>query len=332
MRATSWLPALLALLLSSHVASQPLDMQRSQSLAARAPARCKSLKQRVNWNTLTKSQKKSYIDAVKCLKTKPKQTQFAAAKNLYDDFAAIHINQDHNIHSVAAFLPWHRRFVQAREKALQSCGYTGPTPYWDWTQSADKNDPINDPILSPKDGFGGIGRPSTGDSQNVVAGPFANFTLNLIQGDNGTPIYSPHKIRRSLENNPSLIHNFNSTAVAKASTFSKFNDYRYYVEGTPHGAVHMFVGGDMAPASSPQEPLFFLHHAQIDRMWTNWQEKDRTKRLTDYAGNLPGASSLDGPFEAKIDDMLPSFGGLISQVKVRDVMDTKAGDLCYEYV
>jgi hypothetical protein len=35
--------------------------------------------------------------------------------------------------------------------------------------------------------------------------------------------------------------------------------------------VHNAVGGTMASASSPADPLFFLHHANIDRIWSEWQ-------------------------------------------------------------
>lgn len=32
-------------------------------------------------------------------------------------------------------------------------------------------------------------------------------------------------------------------------------------------AVHSIIFGDMGPASSPNEPLFFLHHGNVDRAW-----------------------------------------------------------------
>ncbi len=38
-----------------------------------------------------------------------------------------------------------------------------------------------------------------------------------------------------------------------------------------HGFVHEAVGGTMAGSSSPADPLFFLHHANIDRLWSLWQ-------------------------------------------------------------
>lgn len=327
MFAASWLPLLSLVLFSFHHAEALSLNARSGSLTTRANA-CSSIKQRVNWFALTEDQQKSYTDAVKCLQTKPQQSGIEASKNLYDDFVAIHIQNSPIIHFVAVFLPWHRRFVQAREKALQSCSYTGPTPYWDWTKAADTGKPQDDPIYAVQGGFGGDGDASQG--QNVTQGPFAFFPLNLREGHHNTPVDSPHLLQRNFNNDPALFDNFNSTAWNEAFTYSTFNDFRYFVEGTPHGAVHQYIGADMVPSSSPNDPLFFLHHAQIDRLWAMWQDEDPAKRLTDFAGNRPGANDKKGPFDATINDILPSFGNLIDQVAVRDVMDTRAGDLCYE--
>ncbi len=43
------------------------------------------------------------------------------------------------------------------------------------------------------------------------------------------------------------------------------------MEGAIHAGVHNAVGGDMADKSSPTDPLFWLHHANIDRIWAKWQ-------------------------------------------------------------
>ena len=324
----SWFALLAAVLVACQVAALPLEAEHVNTLASRDPARCTSLNKRVNWNTLSTAQRESYFDAVKCLKTKPSRSGIEASQNLFDDFPSIHVQQDHHIHSVAAFLPWHRRFVQARERALQSCGYTGPTPYWDWTEAADTGKPEVDPIFSVETGFGGNG--DANEQEAVTQGPFSWFALDIMQDDNDEPTFETHVLRRNFNDDPYLVGNFNSTAVKKAQSISSFNDYRYYVEGVPHGAVHQYIAGDMGPSSSPNEPLFFLHHAQIDRLWALWQDQNPSERLSDYKGNLPGANTLTGPFNAKIDDMLPSFGNLIDQVPVRNVMNTRAGDLCYE--
>jgi tyrosinase len=42
-----------------------------------------------------------------------------------------------------------------------------------------------------------------------------------------------------------------------------------------HNQVHMWVGGSMSDAlSSPNDPVFFLHHCNVDRLWTLWQAND----------------------------------------------------------
>lgn len=41
-----------------------------------------------------------------------------------------------------------------------------------------------------------------------------------------------------------------------------------------HNTVHMFVGGNTMPnpAVSAGDPVFYLHHANVDRIWAQWQE------------------------------------------------------------
>lgn len=37
--------------------------------------------------------------------------------------------------------------------------------------------------------------------------------------------------------------------------------------------------------SSPGDPLFYLHHTWLDKMWADWQARDLPKRLTEMGGN-----------------------------------------------
>lgn len=39
-----------------------------------------------------------------------------------------------------------------------------------------------------------------------------------------------------------------------------------------HNDVHVAVGGDMQTAASPKDPLFWLHHCNVDRLWSKWQK------------------------------------------------------------
>jgi Common central domain of tyrosinase len=46
-------------------------------------------------------------------------------------------------------------------------------------------------------------------------------------------------------------------------------------EGTPHGTVHVQLGGWMRdPEEAAQDPIFWLHHANIDRIWAVWNERE----------------------------------------------------------
>lgn len=39
-----------------------------------------------------------------------------------------------------------------------------------------------------------------------------------------------------------------------------------------HGRVHLWVNGNMGSSSSPNDPVFWLHHANLDRIWAEWQD------------------------------------------------------------
>ncbi len=58
-------------------------------------------------------------------------------------------------------------------------------------------------------------------------------------------------------------------ALAGIGTFTPFQSA---LEASVHNAVHRAVGGDMATAASPTDPLFVLHHAHLDRIWAEWQK------------------------------------------------------------
>ncbi len=43
------------------------------------------------------------------------------------------------------------------------------------------------------------------------------------------------------------------------------------IENSPHNAVHVFIKGLMeSPETAAQDPIFWLHHANIDRLWSEW--------------------------------------------------------------
>jgi len=72
--------------------------------------------------------------------------------------------------------------------------------------------------------------------------------------------------------------NFNGNSLARAAdhanlmAISDFSTFSSTLEGAPfHDRLHGLVGGTMATAASPADPLFWLHHAFIDKLFADWQ-------------------------------------------------------------
>ena len=72
------------------------------------------------------------------------------------------------------------------------------------------------------------------------------------------------------------------------------------------------------------DPLFFLHHTQVDRLWWLWQQKDAGTRTNAYNGE-----GLDKK-PVSLSNVMP-MAGLATDRAVRDVMDVRGGFLCYTY-
>lgn len=80
---------------------------------------------------------------------------------------------------------------------------------------------------------------------------------------------------------------------ADLQAVNKIDSFRFFqrtLEGAVHAGVHNAVGGDMAGPSSPTDPLFWLHHSNIDRIWSAWQKTHKGQapdNLTDQLKPKP---------------------------------------------
>jgi len=63
-------------------------------------------------------------------------------------------------------------------------------------------------------------------------------------------------------------------ALNLRTTFPAFQRFLEQI----HNNVHLAVGGTMGGASSPADPLFFCHHANVDRLWADWQQRHSRAR------------------------------------------------------
>jgi len=84
----------------------------------------------------------------------------------------------------------------------------------------------------------------------------------------GAALLSGWGVQRGTFNASQIATSADLTAVNSITTFITFQST---LEGAIHAGVHNAVGGDMADKSSPTDPLFWLHHANIDRIWAKWQ-------------------------------------------------------------
>ena len=159
------------------------------------------------------------------------------------------------IHWGPAFLPWHRDFLRKFEQALQAVDSTVTLPYWDWTRS-DSRDLDSGPW---KTFFGG---------RNNKGGQFDhwNYTRRLTD--------PPLSESDPLPQLASII------AELRATTFTAYRA----MEGGSHVPGHTWTGGTMAERTSPLDPLFYLHHCNLDRLWAIWQQNNPGAEQYDHTG------------------------------------------------
>ncbi|KAJ4129033.1 hypothetical protein NW768_007562 [Fusarium equiseti] len=275
------------------------------------------IRTRPEWTNMATEDKHAYLKAVKCLMDSPAQTGINGTVTRFDDMNAMHQVQAKDIHIVAQFLPFHRLYIHVYEELLRDeCGYHGPTPWWDETRDAGNF--MASPLLDPDTGFGGNG---TGPDGCVTDGPFANTTLHIGPGQTLTE----HCLSRNVNEFNSTLGN--ETYVEECHQTTNFKDFWETGGMTTHGAGHSGIGGVMEDIdASPGDPLFYIHHAFVDRLWWKWQSEDPATRLY----QLGGPVKQGGSEETTLDYIMTTYG-IRPNVTVRNVMDIQGGFLCYDY-
>ena len=98
--------------------------------------------------------------------------------------------------------------------------------------------------------------------------------------------------------------------VGLPSFRNAFEGWNAYDPNNPqpelHNKVHVWVGGSMGPVSSPNDPIFFLHHCNVDRLWAQWQMNNPTVPF------IPDRSTpaLTGPDGHNLPDAMPPWDGI----------------------
>ncbi|MGW2304167.1 tyrosinase MelC2 [Streptomyces sp. NPDC001809] len=226
---------------------------------------------RKNQATLTADEKRRFVDALLELKRSGRYDTFVTTHNAF--IMSDTDTGDRVGHRSPSFLPWHRRFLIEFEQALQSVDPTVNLPYWDWT--ADRTSRSS---LWAPDFLGGTGRARDGQ---VLDGAFARngnrWTITVR-------VDSRDYLRRDLgAGGRQLPTRAEVDSVLAMQTYdtapwnSSSDGFRNHLEGwrgvNLHNRVHVWVGGQMGTGVSPNDPVFWLHHAFIDKLWADWQAR-----------------------------------------------------------
>lgn len=191
----------------------------------------------------------------------------------------------HRIHGMMSgplgyrrFLPWHRAYLIVFERAVRQIDSTLSIPYWDWNEDGGQ-------LVGFRNFLGLSSRRTLGTSasETPVAGRPPWFT--------------------------------SEREVEELTTHGgSYYDFARYLEDAPHNRGHAWIGGDMNSMASPRDPAFWFHHAQVDRIWSIWQNNNKGEHA-----HLSGTEADLDPWETEF-----------TVESVNDIR--KLGSDSYEYI
>jgi tyrosinase len=141
------------------------------------------------------------------------------------------------------FLPWHRAYLAFFDNAARDQNPDAILPWWDWTSDASHQSG-----LPAAYAFGGA---------SLQSGPVPSVNGN------------PERRSRRNPSNPGILPT--AQEVDDILKLTDFRDFSNQLQDI-HDGIHGWVGGDMGSiGTSAFDPVFWAHHAMIDRLWYLWQ-------------------------------------------------------------
>ncbi|CEO97050.1 hypothetical protein PBRA_005654 [Plasmodiophora brassicae] len=197
-----------------------------------------------------------------------------AMQRIMDNGTYVQIASDHGVpnsycpHGSFKFLTWHRRFLARMETALGV-----PLPYWDWTA-------------------GGI-------PKALAQATYTDANGRTVKN----PLYSGPKYGGGLTRRSTVKPWPAASLLSQESQAMAAADYESMQEALEgaHNDVHGSVGGDMGVIDwSAFDPIFWLNHMNVDRVWYRWQlnnwdapyPAEATGALSDSLGTFKGSDMV----------------------------------------
>lgn len=216
-------------------------------------------------------------------------------------------------HMSPMFLPWHREYLARLDAELQraSGDPTMTIPYWNWPDDASvvfandfvgptgdhvaTDDPATDyPVttgLLVERGFQvnfwsqATPQQDPPEFDVTVHCEAVPLTRNLGHGLLARTLPRRYSVRDAIRTERPYDSPPYNTTVDPDISFRNFLegfgpefqpeavDQYPLIGWFMHGKVHRWVGGRMGEPSSPNDPVFFMHHANVDRIWAEWQDR-----------------------------------------------------------
>ncbi|RYP39594.1 hypothetical protein DL767_002142 [Monosporascus sp. MG133] len=283
-----------------------------------------------------------------------------ASTSRFMDFTASPATYSLNAHISGILLSWHREFIHIFERDLhEQCGYPRHlgVPYWNWPLYTHEPLSVSTLFDGSDDSLGSNGVYVPDNSNNtsgeneipggtgggcVHSGPFRDHTLtfgpfhdNFIR--TGLPSNwrepNPRCFTRDLSDD-ALRSFYSQQQMDDVMAARDIEEFQFLL--TPngpgiHAGGHRSVGGPMTDFfASPQDPVFFLHHSQLDRVWALWQAADESRRYQ-YNGTSTVYNPVDGT-PPVTNQTVMSFAAIGEDVTVEEVANPMRGRYCYTYV
>lgn len=173
------------------------------------------------------------------------------------------IHQATHVHNGPEFVPWHRELVNYFESLLRQVNPNLSLHYWDWTQ--DPRDPFGDGRVNLFTGdFMGSATGEAGDPWRRAG--FYDPAATNHRDATGNPADPPQHITRNCRGNRHA--QSVDDAIVNASNYP---DMSSKLEQA-HNLAHGFIGGTLNdPHISFRDPIVFLLHSNVDRLFAKWQ-------------------------------------------------------------
>jgi Common central domain of tyrosinase/Polyphenol oxidase middle domain len=212
-------------------------------------------------DTLTEAELTDLRNGVSVMKSRPSSspTSWIYQANIHGDPTGGGTSPGWNScqHGTFFFLAWHRMYIYWLERILRAAsGNQNLTlPYWNYS----KNEAAR-ALPAP------FRTPTTGNPL---------FVANRASGINAGAKLAPSAVsvsgalnRTQFTGPTGTANHFGGQRVAQPRHQIRPHGH---LENTPHDVVHDSIGGLMQnPNTAPRDPIFWLHHANIDRLWNHW--------------------------------------------------------------